>query len=84
MEKRFAVNRNWTLSPRYSLWLEHCKHQDDYENETPIGDEFDWSDCEECILRTTEDLMLSEYSSRDMCFNIWHEGVIHDEILNRK
>ena len=74
MTKRFAVNRHWQLSWRYNLWLEHCRHRN--KNETPIGDEFHWSRLCRMSNNEEKEVGCSVVDRRDVCFHIWHEGII--------
>ena len=54
------------------LFKNLCKHYDEPE--------FDWHDCNDCILRKIGDLYLKHgmgfLIERDVCFAIWHEDIL--------
>lgn len=61
-----------------AIFHETCKYSDKYghPNDAKFFDE--WQSCDSCILRNVQYLVEHGLGkiTRDLCFAIWHEGIL--------
>jgi len=56
------------------LFEKYCKHKEEYDKPFPGPDDWCWSSCSDCKLRTMPFMVKHSDGEieRDICFAIWH------------
>jgi uncharacterized protein (UPF0305 family) len=73
--KKKEINNNIFVLDINSLTLifnSLCKHKPTYNKGKDFNSNFKWKDCNDCILRNIPD------RDKDLCFSIWHNGILNN------
>lgn len=65
------------LRPLFKKLCKHLKEYDAGDEYHLQGTDFNWHNCQDCILREISwEIPQSDGMIRDLCFAIWHEGIL--------
>lgn len=74
MEQKM-ITANLTVKQLRKLFKDFCKHKSEYKEDKSYPTV--WQNCSDCFLR---DIPWNQgHCRRDLCFAIWHEGILERE-----
>lgn len=68
------ISNNLTKKQLQKLFKMLCVHKKEYQKDERFPSV--WRTCKECILRDVP--WAQGHCRRDLCFAIWHEGILND------